>query len=1530
MERKLDNKMKRELSYVATLNDRNISLVSIRKQQAACDVPELLIIGEKSKTASPVKASSNLQKEEKLLQSYSMGMTEVNTVERQALSNIDSTSGCELKPTMKHNFAFDNMGYEESSEAMPSTPSQEHTVVVNIVGMTCQSCVQSIEGRISKVKGILRIKVSLEQNNAVIRYLQLEINPEQICQEILDMGFDASIAEEKLTTAAADSPSLKEAVVKLRVEGMTCQSCVTNIEGKIRKLHGVAKIKVSLDNKEAIIAYHPYIIQPDDLKRHISDLGYECTVKSKSAPLKLGAIDLQRLQNANPRETPASLKSDGLDPLATEMGSTATVTIQIEGMRCKSCVRNIEGNTSDLPGIKSIKVSLEQKCAVVQYSPDLITLSALQQAIESLPPGNFKVSLLNGSEVHEAASPSGAFTYNVIRQPPKGTTQSAVIKISGMTCNSCVQSIEGAISQRQGVQRVAVSLAGSTGTIHYDPAVTSGEELRAAIEDMGFDASVLTDTATEEHRCQPDASKAAVQPRAPEPPRQGDASDALPDNPHPGGSNQLSGATEEKCVLQITGMTCASCVSTIERNLQKEDGIVSVLVALMAGKAEIKYKPELVQPLEIAQLIQNLGFEVTIMENKAETEGQVELLITGMTCASCVHNIESKLMRTNGVLSASVALATSKAHVQFDPEIIGPRDIIKVIKEIGFHASVAKRAPNAHNLDHKKEIQQWRKSFLYSLAFGIPVVVIMIYMQIPSGEDHGSKVLEQNLIPGLSILNLLFFILCTFVQFLGGWYFYVQAYKSLRHKTANMDVLIVLATTIAYLYSCVILIVAIIEKAEKSPVTFFDTPPMLFVFIALGRWLEHIAKGKTSEALAKLMSLQATEATVVTLGPGHSIVKEEQVPVELVQRGDIIKVVPGGKFPVDGKVIEGSSMADESLITGEPMPVIKKPGSTVIAGSINAYGSLLVNATHVGSDTTLAQIVKLVEEAQMSKAPIQQLADKFSGYFVPFIIIVSTVTLIVWITIGFVNFDIIKKYFPNQTKNISKAEIILRFAFQTSITVLSIACPCSLGLATPTAVMVGTGVAAQNGILIKGGKPLEMAHQIKTVMFDKTGTITCGVPKVMRVLLMGDTAVLPLKKVLAVVGTAEASSEHPLGMAVTKYCKEELGTESLGYCTDFQAVPGCGISCKVGGVEAVLGRAEDGPNKLDANRTGDSSAPLGDNAVIMLLESQGPSASQKYSVLIGNREWMRRNGLNITNDVNDAMTNHEMKGQTAILVAIDGVLCGMIAIADIVKQEAALAVHTLQSMGIDVVLLTGDNRKTAKAIATQVGIKKVFAEVLPSHKVAKVQELQNGKKKVAMVGDGVNDSPALARADVGIAIGTGTDVAIEAADVVLIRNDLLDVVASIHLSKRTVRRIRINLILALIYNMLGIPIAAGVFMPVGLVLQPWMGSAAMAASSVSVLLSSLQLKCYKKPDTESYEAQAQGRMKPLTPSQISVHIGMDDRRRDSSKPSPWDQTSQVSLSSLASNRLLRRNGFIEEEGSKWSLLINGADEEQYI
>uniref|UniRef100_A0A2K6PP69 Copper-transporting ATPase 2 n=1 Tax=Rhinopithecus roxellana TaxID=61622 RepID=A0A2K6PP69_RHIRO len=1325
------------------------------------------------------------------------------------------------EPAMKKSFAFDNVGYEGGLDGLGPS-SQVDTSTIRILGMTCQSCVKSIEDRISSLKGIVSMKVFLEQGSATVKYVPSVVSLQQVCHQIGDMGFEASIAEGKAASWPSRSLPAQEAVVKLRVEGMTCQSCVGSIEGKVGKLQGVVRVKVSLSNQEAVITYQPYLIQPEDLRDHVNDMGFEAAIKNKVAPLSLGPIDIERLQSTNPKR-----------PLSSA---------------------NQNFNNSETLG---------------HQGRNVVTLQ---------------------------------------------------LRIDGMHCM---------ISQLEGVQQISVSLAEGTGTVLYNPSVISPEELRAAIEDMGFEASVVSENCSTNPLGNHSAGNSMVQTTGGTPtsvqevaPHAG----RLPTNHVPDiwakSPQSTRAVAPQKCFLQIKGMTCASCVSNIERNLQKEAGVLSVLVALMAGKAEVKYDPEVIQPLEIAQLIQDLGFEAAVMEDSAGSDGNIELTITGMTCASCVHNIESKLTRTNGITYASVALATSKALVKFDPEIIGPRDIIKIIEEIGFHASLAQRNPNAHHLDHKMEIKQWKKSFLCSLVFGIPVMALMIYMLIPSNKPHQSMVLDHNIIPGLSILNLIFFILCTFVQVLGGWYFYVQAYKSLRHRSANMDVLIVLATSIAYVYSLVILVVAVAEKAERSPVTFFDTPPMLFVFIALGRWLEHLAKSKTSEALAKLMSLQATEATVVTLGEDNLIIREEQVPMELVQRGDIVKVVPGGKFPVDGKVLEGNTMADESLITGEAMPVTKKPGSTVIAGSINAHGSVLIKATHVGNDTTLAQIVKLVEEAQMSKAPIQQLADRFSGYFVPLIIIMSTLTLVVWIVIGFIDFGVVQKYFPNPNKHISQTEVIIRFAFQTSITVLCIACPCSLGLATPTAVMVGTGVAAQNGILIKGGKPLEMAHKIKTVMFDKTGTITHGVPRVMRVLLLGDVATLPLRKVLAVVGTAEASSEHPLGVAVTKYCKEELGTETLGYCTDFQAVPGCGIGCKVSNVEGILAHSER-PLSAPASHLNEAGN----------LPAEKDAAPQTFSVLIGNREWLRRNGLTISSDVSDAMTDHEMKGQTAILVAIDGVLCGMIAIADAVKQEAALAVHTLQSMGVDVVLITGDNRKTARAIATQVGINKVFAEVLPSHKVAKVQELQNEGKRVAMVGDGINDSPALAQADMGVAIGTGTDVAIEAADVVLIRNDLLDVVASIHLSKRIVRRIRINLVLALIYNLVGIPIAAGVFMPIGIVLQPWMGSAAMAASSVSVVLSSLQLKCYKKPDLERYEAQAHGHMKPLTASQVSVHIGMDDRRRDSPRATPWDQVSyvsQVSLSSLTSDKPSRHSTAADDGGDKWSLLLNDRDEEQYI
>lgn len=1435
--------------------------------------------------------------------------------------------------------AICDMGFDATSAGSDPQPVLPDTIFLTIPAQSALTS-KEIRSTLLKNKGILDVKMSSDQKSAVVTFLSSIINGKQIIQMV--PGVDLNISAPEVTPGTCEDSSWSQAssvLLRLKVEGMTCHSCTSTIEGKVGKLQGIQRIKVSLDNQEAVVVYQPHLITAEEIKCQIEAVGFTASFKKQPRPLKLSAIDLERLKNTQTKGS----ETTSLKENSKNVNDTKTVVFKIDGMHCNSCVFNIQSTISALPSVTNIVVSLEKKSAIVSYNPNLISVEVLRKAVEAVSPETFKVSLPDQYE-HAAllsalASPLKS-PHTALKDATQPLTQVVVINIEGMTCNSCVQSIEGVISQKAGVKSINVSLANSNGTIEYDPLQTSPEDLRSSIEDMGFDASLSAKTELPVGITQPSPEEQLASHRT-EP-----TSKLSPNH-----AAKQEAKSVSKCYVQVTGMTCASCVANIERNLRREDGIHSILVALMAGKAEVRYNPAVIHPSAIAELIRELGFGATVMENSGEGDGILDLVVRGMASASCVHKIESTLMKTNGVLYCSVALATNKAHIKYDPEIIGPRDVIQVIKDLGFTTTLVRKDRSASHLDHKREIRQWRRAFFVSLAFCIPVMVMMIYMMVKdsqlsdarahhnmSDEEmeaiHSSMFLERQLLPGLSVMNFLSFLLCVPVQMFGGWHFYIQAYKALKHKTANMDVLIVLATSIAFVYSFVILLVAMAEKAKVNPVTFFDTPPMLLAFISLGRWLEHVAKGKTSEALARLISLQATEATIVTLGPDNVLLSEEQVDVELVQRGDIVKVVPGGKFPVDGRVIEGHSMVDESLITGEAMPVTKKPGNTVIAGSINQNGSLLISATHVGADTTLSQIVKLVEEAQTSKAPIQQFADKLSGYFVPFIVAVSVVTLFAWIIIGFVDFEIVEKYFMGYNKSISAAEVIIRFAFQASITVLCIACPCSLGLATPTAVMVGTGVGAQNGILIKGGEPLEMAHKVKVVVFDKTGTITHGTPEVTRVKYLVESNWMPHNKMLAIVGTAESNSEHPLGVAITKYCKKELDSETLGTCTDFQVVPGCGISCKVTNIEALLYRK----NKMveENNVKNVTLVKLEENVEesmqpALIIDADLPTTvtSQKYSVLIGNREWMNRNGLLVKNEVDKAMIEHERKGRTAVLTAIDGVLCGLIAIADTVKPEAELAVYTLKSMGLEVVLMTGDNSKTARSIASQVGISKVFAEVLPSHKVAKVKQLQDEGKRVAMVGDGINDSPALAMANVGIAIGTGTDVAIEAADVVLIKDDLMDVVASIDLSRKTVKRIRINFVFALIYNLIGVPIAAGVFLPIGLVLQPWMGSAAMAASSVSVVLSSLLLKMYQKPSSEKLEFRARGQMKHKSPSEISVHIGIDETGTNCRKLSLMDRIinySRASINSLFSDKR-SVNSIVLNEPDKHSLLVGDFGED---
>lgn len=792
----------------------------------------------------------------------------------------------------------------------------------------------------------------------------------------------------------------------------------------------------------------------------------------------------------------------------------------------------------------------------------------------------------------------------------------------------------------------------------------------------------------------------------------------------------------------VKGMTCASCALRIQQRLSKIPGVKEATVNLATEKATVVIEPGQVDLNILRQAVESLGYHVV--------ESTVKLGLVGMTCANCAQKIERKLNSLPGVVEATVNFGTETAFVRYIPDVVDVAAMKKAVADLGYAAFAKEEeegAADAERQAREKEMKRQWRLFLISAALTLPLLVYMF-----------SELLGFH--PPMIFMNPWFqLILATPVQFYAGWQFYVDSWYNLKNKSANMSVLIAIGTTAAYLYSLAVTLWG--ERLGRNDI-YYETAAVIITLIILGKYLEAVAKGRASEAIKALMGLQAKTARVIRNG------QEREIPVAEVQVGDLVVVRPGEKIPVDGVIVEGHSSIDESMLTGESLPVDKKVGDEVIGGTLNKFGTFTFRATKVGKETTLAQIIRVVEEAQARKAPIQRLADTVSAYFVPAVIAIALITFVGWY-LGTGDFTRALLYFT---------------------AVLVIACPCALGLATPTAIMVGTGLGAQHGILIRGGEHLEKAYKLNTIVLDKTGTITRGEPAVTDVIPAEGSALSP-DQLLALTAGAEVRSEHPLAEAIVRGAKEK--GLSIPNPQEFEAIPGRGVRARVDGKQVLVGTTK-------------------------LLTENGVEVGS----LLPQKEKL------------------ESEGKTAMLVAVDGHLAGMVAVADTVKEHAAEAIAALQAMGIEVWMITGDNKRTAAAIAAQVGIQPehVMAEVLPEEKAAQVSHLKGKGRVVGMVGDGINDAPALAAADLGFAIGTGTDVAMETAGITLMRGDLRGIVAAIRLSRQTMRKVKQNLFWALIYNTLGIPVAAFGY------LAPALAGAAMALSSVSVVTNSTLLKRY--------------------------------------------------------------------------------------
>ncbi|MBE3066599.1 MAG: copper-translocating P-type ATPase [Chloroflexi bacterium] len=827
--------------------------------------------------------------------------------------------------------------------------------------------------------------------------------------------------------------------------------------------------------------------------------------------------------------------------------------------------------------------------------------------------------------------------------------------------------------------------------------------------------------------------------------------------------------------LPVTGMTCASCVSHVEKALKELPGVSNVIVNLATNKASLSYDPSKVKLLEMKKAIEDTGYGVPLSEMTLE--------VRGMTCASCVDHVEEALKGLTGVQEAVVNLGLNTARVKYIPGVVTASAMKRAVREVGYEAS--ERSAGADALDRERqareeEIKRQGRNLLIAGVIGMLIMIGTFYDMLGPLKVIVPRFLSYKWVIGL---------LTTPIVFGPGRQFFINSWRGLKHGVTDMNLLY--ATGIGAAYG-----IAVINTLFPTAgfggegATFFDRAALLTAFIILGRWLEALTRGRTSESIRKLMKLQPKIGRLIRDG------KEEEVPAEELEIGDLIQVRPGEAIPVDGVVTNGYSAVDESMLTGESIPVEKKAGDNVIGGTLNKTGAFKFTATRVGKETALAQIITLVENAQASKAPIQKLADWVAGHFILGVHMLAVAVFVFWFFFGYRMF-----FDPNSSFIFSPYKLgdigVFGFSLLLSVSVLVISCPCAVGLATPSAMMAGTGKAAEHGVLFKGAEAIEKASHLQTIVFDKTGTLTKGEPSVTDVMVNRNSSYREAD-ILRLAAIAEKNSEHPLGEAIVR------GAESRGLKLAepqaFNSIPGQGIVASVDGL----------------------------------------------SVLLGNRKLMAEHRVDFTPLLSMTETL-EATGKTVMFVAVDGQPAGLVAVADTVKEHTAEAIRRLHKMGIETAMITGDNRRTAEAIARQVDIDRVLAEVLPQDKAEEIKKLQAMGKKVAMVGDGVNDAPALAQANVGMAIGSGTDVAKETGDVILIKDDIRDVIVALEVAKATMRKVKQNLFWAFIYNSLGIPLGAGLFYPfISLVISPELAGLMMAISSITVTLNTLLLKGFKQ------------------------------------------------------------------------------------